>query len=137
MPTRDGGEALLIDEAYNANPASMAVTLAQLGEEKAKRRIAVLGAMKELGNQSERLHYGLAGAVRDAKLGLAILVGEEMAPLADALRDDLIVERASNADEAIEIMEDVLKDGDVVLVKGSNSVGLSRLVERLCASEVA
>ena len=131
------GQALLIDEAYNANPASMAVTLAQLGEEKGQRRIAVLGAMKELGNQSARLHGGLAGAVRDANVGLAILVGEEMAPLADALRGDLIVERASNAGEAIEMIETVLKDGDVLLVKGSNSVGLSRLVERLCASEVA
>lgn len=135
--TRDGGKALLIDESYNANPASMAVTLAQLGEEKGERRIAVLGAMKELGNQSERLHGGLAGAVRDANVGIAILVGEEMAPLADALHGDLIVERASNAGEAIEMIESVLKDGDVVLVKGSNSVGLSRLVERLCASEVA
>ena len=65
--TADGGEALLIDEAYNANPASMAATLHQLSEEKGNRRIAVLGAMKELGSLSDRLHAGLADAVKGAQ----------------------------------------------------------------------
>lgn len=137
LRTADGGQALLIDEAYNANPASMKATLHQLGEERAGRRIAVLGAMKELGSLSESLHAGLADAVKDANVGLAVLVGDEMAPLADALAGDVPVERAKDVNDVLQLVPDRLTDGDVILVKGSNSVGLSRLVEKLAASEVA
>jgi UDP-N-acetylmuramoyl-tripeptide--D-alanyl-D-alanine ligase len=115
----------------------MAATLHQLGEEKAGRRVVVLGAMKELGSLSESLHAGLAGAVKDAHVDLAVLVGEEMAPLADALAGDVLVQRAKDVSEVMEFVPDRLTDGDVVLIKGSNSVGLSRLVEKLTASEVA
>ena len=135
--TSDGGEALLIDEAYNANPASMAATLAQLGEEKAGRRIAVLGAMKELGDLSASLHAGLADAVKAADVRLAVLVGEEMAPLADALAGDVPVERAKDVTDVLNLVPERLVDGDVILIKGSNSVGLSRLVDKLAESEVA
>lgn len=134
--TADGGEALLIDEAYNANPASMAATLAQLGEEKAGRRVAVLGAMKELGAQSQALHAGLADAVRAAGVEVALLVGEEMAPLADALAGEIAVEHVDSAYEAIDRVAALLGDGDVVLVKGSNSMGLSRVVAALSAETV-
>ena len=134
--TPDGGEALLIDEAYNANPASMAATLAQLGEEKAARRIAVLGAMKELGEQGAALHAGLAEPIRDAGVGLVLLVGEEMTPLADALAGDVVVEHVASASDAVERIGALVRDGDVVLVKGSNSVGLSRVVTALSAETV-
>ena len=135
--THDGGEALVIDEAYNANPASMAATLAQLGEERAGRRIAVLGAMKELGAQSEALHRALAEPVRGAGVALAILVGEEMAPLADALAGAVAVERAGDAESAFAMLAERLAGGDAVLVKGSNSVGLAKLVEKLSTLEEA
>ncbi|MBO9574786.1 MAG: UDP-N-acetylmuramoyl-tripeptide--D-alanyl-D-alanine ligase [Sphingobium sp.] len=134
--TPDGGEALLIDEAYNANPASMAATLAQLGEEKAARRIAVLGAMKELGEQSAALHAGLAEPIRAAGVDLVLLVGEEMTPLADALARDVAVMHVDSARDAIERVGTLLRDGDVVLIKGSNSVGLSRVVTALSAETV-
>src|SRR5438270_8089845 len=63
----DGGEVLLIDDSYNANPASMAATLKRLGVERdVERRIAVLGPMRELGLHSDALHAGLAPAVLDA-----------------------------------------------------------------------
>lgn len=135
--TGDGGKALLIDEAYNANPASMAATLTQLGEERGRRKIAVLGAMKELGALSDDLHGGLAGAVKGAGVALAILVGDEMAPLADALAGAVTVERAKDVNDVLDLVPDRLADGDVILIKGSNSIGLSRLVDRLAASEVA
>ena len=134
--TADGGEALLIDEAYNANPASMAATLAQLGEEAGGRHIAVLGAMKELGAQSASLHAGLAGAVRQGRVDHAVLVGQEMAPLAEALSGDMKLDLVTDAHEAIAQVGAMLKDGDVVLVKGSNSVGLSRLVTALSVETV-
>ncbi|HWJ69755.1 MAG TPA: UDP-N-acetylmuramoyl-tripeptide--D-alanyl-D-alanine ligase [Sphingobium sp.] len=134
--TGDGGKALLIDEAYNANPASMAATLAQLGEEPGRRKIAVLGAMKELGALSDSLHGGLAGAVKAAGVALAILVGEEMAPLADALAGEVSVERVKDVNDVLDLVPDRLADGDVILVKGSNSIGLSKLVDRLATDEV-
>ncbi len=126
-----GGEALLIDESYNANPASMAATLLQLGEERGRRRVAILGAMKELGDQSDALHAGLADAILAAGVDHALLVGAEMAPLADALAGRVAVDHVAGADAALSRAAEILKDGDVVLVKGSNSVGLSRLVHAL------
>src|SRR3954454_6792126 len=75
----DGGEVLLIDESYNANPASMAATLKSLGAESdAGRRIAVLGPMRELGAHSVELHAGLAPAILSAHVDRLILIGEEI-----------------------------------------------------------
>lgn len=134
--TADGGEALLIDEAYNANPASMAATLAQLGEEPARRRVAILGVMKELGASSAAFHAALSEPLRAANVDQVLLVGEEMAPLADALAGSVPMELATDVQAATDRVAGMLKDGDVVLVKGSNSVGLSRLVAALSAETV-
>ncbi len=128
----EGGDYLLIDESYNANPASMAATLKALGEERdARRRIAVLGPMRELGAHSDELHAGLAPAVRDARVDHLILVGEEMRPLEQALAGDTATERAASVDEATELLAHLVRPGDAVLVKASNSIGLAKLVERM------
>jgi len=128
----DGGEVLLVDESYNANPASMAATLMSLGAEKdVTRRIAVLGPMRELGAHSDALHAGLAPAVREAKIDRLILIGDEMRPLADALSGGAEVERAASVDEATEMLLKIIRPGDAVLVKASNSVGLAKLVEQV------
>lgn len=128
----DGGEALLIDESYNANPASMAATLKSLGAETGvSRRIAVLGPMRELGPHSEELHAGLAPAVIDAKVDELILVGEDMRPLEQAVDGQAHITRAADADEAANAVSRLLRPGDAVLVKASNSVGLSRVIELL------
>jgi UDP-N-acetylmuramoyl-tripeptide--D-alanyl-D-alanine ligase len=129
------GEALLIDESYNANPLSMAATLRQLGREKAQRRIAVLGAMKELGDQSASLHADLAGPIEQAGVDCAILVGNEMEPLAQRLEGKLALAHVADAQAAKEALAGEMRAGDVILVKGSNSVGLSRLVAALADGE--
>src|SRR4029450_6820304 len=73
----EGGAYLLIDESYNANPASMAATLKALGEEHgALRRIAVLGPMRELGEHAEELHAGLAPAGIEAQVDQRVRGGE-------------------------------------------------------------
>jgi UDP-N-acetylmuramoyl-tripeptide--D-alanyl-D-alanine ligase len=128
----DGGSVLLIDESYNANPASMAATLRSLGQEKeVNRRIAVLGPMRELGAHSDALHAGLAPAVLSAKVDRLILIGEEMRPLEQALDGAVEIEGAANVDEASEALLRLLRPGDAVLVKASNSVGLAKLVDRV------
>lgn len=149
-------KALLIDESYNANPASMRATLAQLGRTAAKRRIAVLGAMKELGTHGPGYHAGLAAPISEAGVDFAILVGEEMAPLAAELAKG---EEAASAqhlgksegaplgktipfahcqnvnEAAARLREFGLERDDAILVKGSNSVGLSALVTQLSTQE--
>ena len=128
----DGGEILLIDESYNANPASMAATLKSLGSDTGiERRIAVLGPMRELGMHGEALHAGLAPAVLDAKIDELVLVGDDMRPLETALGGQVHVSRADDADEAADVLRAMLRSGDAVLVKASNSVGLARVIERV------
>jgi UDP-N-acetylmuramoyl-tripeptide--D-alanyl-D-alanine ligase len=132
----DEGELLLIDESYNANPASMAATLKSLGAERGvSRRIAVLGPMRELGEHSDALHAGLAPAVMDAHVDRLILIGEEMAPLASVLGGAVEVNRVASVEEAADLLTRIAGPGDAVLVKASNSVGLARLVERVVKGE--
>ena len=132
----DDGEALLIDESYNANPASMAATLKSLGSEAASRRIAVLGPMRELGEHADELHAGLAEHVLDAKVDRLILIGDDMAPLDKALGGKVAVESVASVDDATALLQSILRPGDAVLVKASNSVGLAKLVDRV-AGETA
>jgi UDP-N-acetylmuramoyl-tripeptide--D-alanyl-D-alanine ligase len=129
------GEALLIDESYNANPASMAATLAQLTRELAPRHLAVLGAMKELGEHGPALHAGLAEPLIAAGVSRVWLVGDEMEPLAKALVGRVEFTHGPSVDAALAGLRAELRPGDAVLVKGSNSVGLSRLVAALADGE--
>ena len=130
-----GGEALLIDESYNANPASMAATLKGLGVADADRRVAVLGSMKELGDQSAKFHGALRESIEAAKVNYLLLVGEEMAALAEALAGDVAwTGKFAHCASVAEVSERVCNDvrgGDAILIKGSNSVGLSAVVEAL------
>ena len=130
--TAPDGRYLLIDESYNANPASMAATLKALGEERdVDRRIAVLGPMRELGPTGAELHAALAPAVREAGIAHVILVGDEMEPLAEALGDTMAIERATDAEAATALLRKTVRARDAVLVKASNSIGLARLVEAM------
>lgn len=132
-----GGAALLIDESYNANPASMRATLKTLAATAATRRIAVLGSMKELGDFAQGFHRQLAEPIHEAGVTHAILVGDEMQALAEelgkagaaSLGKGVTFTQCETPADAIAALEQFgLAHGDAVLVKGSNSVGLSRVV---------
>ena len=127
----EGGDILVIDESYNANPASMAATIGQLGDESGARKIAILGSMKELGPDGEAYHADLAAPLVAAGVQFALLVGEEMVPLAKALEGRIDFEHVPAHPAATARLKDLIRPGDVVLVKGSNSVGLSHLVTAL------
>ena len=128
-----GGEALLIDESYNANPASMRATLAVLAQEPG-RHVAVLGEMRELGEASADYHRGLAEPVLAARVERALLVGEAMAPLAEALEGKTDLVHVATAAEALDHLPKMLAPGDAVLVKGSNGVRLAKVVAALRGS---
>lgn len=109
--------ALVLDDAYNANPASVAAALSTLYEIRARRRIAVLGPMAELAHP-EIEHQRIATMAR--KNSIQVIAVETM----------LYGVPSCSMDEALAELSD-LGDGDVVLVKGSRIAGLERLVERL------
>jgi UDP-N-acetylmuramoyl-tripeptide--D-alanyl-D-alanine ligase len=125
-----GGEALVIDESYNANPASMRATLAVLAHEPG-RKIAVLGEMRELGEHSDAFHAELSGPIEASGVDYAILVGEAMTPLAQALEGRIDFVHVPDAATARARLESVLAPGDAVLIKGSNGVRLATLVAAL------
>jgi len=139
-----GGTALVIDESYNANPTSMRATLAQLGRTEARRRIAVLGSMKELGSYAPGYHAALATPLIDAGVDFALLVGEEMSALAEELGKSggsslgkaVRFAHCRDSAEAQAALADFgLESGDAILVKGSNSVGLGKLVAALAGRD--
>ena len=125
------GTALVIDESYNANSASMTATLAVLGETPARRRIAILGEMRELGAQADALHADLAAPVLAAGVDRVVLVGAGMAPLFEALSGKVNVRHVPDADAALAAIASDIQADDAILIKGSNAVGLSRVVSGL------
>ena len=131
-----GGEAFLIDESYNANPASIRAAFATLaGVETGPkgRRIAVLGDMKELGAAGEAHHRELAEAVAANGIDLVFTAGPLMAHLFEALP---VAVRGTAAPKAAELTDAVLatlRPGDAVMVKGSNSMRMGQIVEAVKA----
>ncbi len=122
-----GGEAVLLDEAYNANPASMGAAIASLGATSATRRIAVLGDMLELGATAPDLHRGLVPLLVDAGVRIVHTVGTKTRHLTDSLPLEM---RGLHCEDAATMADALppLEAGDALLVKGSNAIGLGRVV---------
>lgn len=138
VAVKGGGSAWLFDDCYNANPASMAAALAVLGgleKPPRARRIAVLGAMKELGPAGPQLHAALADPVLDAGVDIVLTVGAEMAALRSALESRpgsrVTVISFDTPSAVLDWLGNDLRHQDQLLVKGSNSVGLSSIVKAL------
>lgn len=135
----NGGPAILIDESYNANPASMAAALAVLAEivpVRHGKRLAMLGGMRELGGLSDQFHAELAPHIVAAEISSIILVGNEMKPLAATLARRLDVRHVADARAAQAEIDRLLGADDVLLVKGSNSLRLGDVVAALRDREV-
>ncbi|HWC91985.1 MAG TPA: Mur ligase family protein, partial [Pseudolabrys sp.] len=129
-----GGSALLIDESYNANPASMRAAIALLGHAPIGahgRRIAVLGDMLELGEQGAALHRGLAEPIAAARIDLVYCAGPLMRALWEALPSSA---RGGYAETAAALEPAVLaglRAGDAVMVKGSLGSKMGPIVKAL------
>jgi UDP-N-acetylmuramoyl-tripeptide--D-alanyl-D-alanine ligase len=127
----DGGSFTLIDDAYNANPASMRAALKSLAQRTGGRRLAALGDMREIGSTSAQEHIALAGPIAEAGVDGIFLAGPEMQRLAEALPPGLPQASAPSADDLWNQLQKALKDGDLLLIKGSNASGMGRLADRL------
>jgi UDP-N-acetylmuramoyl-tripeptide--D-alanyl-D-alanine ligase len=129
-----GGEATLIDESYNANPASMAAALNVLGQAvigPQGRRIAVLGDMLELGPTSAELHRGLNEAIKANHIDLVYCCGPLMRNLWDALSTG---KRGGYADSAASLAAQAvgaIRAGDAIMIKGSLGSKMKTIVQAL------
>jgi UDP-N-acetylmuramyl pentapeptide synthase len=118
------GGGLLLNDCYNANPVSMRAALEHLAERaEGRRRVVVLGDMRELGAEAPSYHEEIGGLVRALGIEHVIAVGE----LARAYGGEWV----ATADEAAVRLREVLRPGDAVLVKGSLAVGLEVVAENL------
>jgi UDP-N-acetylmuramoyl-tripeptide--D-alanyl-D-alanine ligase len=130
------GAITVIDESYNANPASVRAAVALLGQARpgrGGRRIAVLGDMLELGSDAPRLHAELAGVMDESGVNIVYACGAGMAHLWDALP---VTRRGAYAETSQDLEEAVLRDlrgGDVVMVKGSLGSRMMPIVDAIKA----
>lgn len=138
------GEALLIDESYNANPASVRAALANLGAvelDRKGRRIAVLGDMKELGDEGPRLHEALAETIEANRIDLLFAAGPLMQNLVKMLPKAKVSAHTETSAELVDAVCAAVRPGDAVMVKGSLSMKMALVVkalkERYGASETA
>ncbi|WP_230530981.1 UDP-N-acetylmuramoylalanyl-D-glutamyl-2,6-diaminopimelate--D-alanyl-D-alanine ligase [Microvirga roseola] len=128
------GEALLIDESYNANPASVRAALANLGAvelNRQARRLAVLGDMKELGSEGPGLHEGLADVIEANGIDLLFAAGPLMAHLVEKLPKAKVAAQAETSAELVDAVCAAIRPGDAVMVKGSLSMKMALVVKAL------
>jgi len=124
----------IIDESYNANPASMRAALATLGltpRSEFRRRVAVLGDMLELGPEGQKLHQGLAEFIDGAGVDVVFVCGELMGSLYQALPTSRRGAYAKTSEELAPRLVEAVGPGDVIMVKGSLGSRMAPLVEAL------
>ena len=128
------GQVLLIDESYNANPASMTAALEALAlvpRSAYPRRIAVLGDMLELGERGPELHASLNGAIDAAGIDLVFAAGPLMRSLYDRISPERRGPWAATSDELTAELTARVRGGDAVMIKGSLGSRMGPLVEAL------
>ena len=122
--------AIIINDAYNANYDSMKAALEYLRNVGERRKIAILGDMLELGDFSEKIHSDVGSEVYD--IDLLITVGKEAKNIAKNARisEDKIFSFDNN-DDAIEKISNIISGNDLILVKASNGMKFSNIVEKI------
>ena len=137
IATPDGGTATLLDEAYNGQPPSMRAALALLRLLPARRRIAVLGQMGELGDFAEGEHAALAqpiAAAADLVFACGPLMRHALAAIPGTHPAAAQAIWTATSTELAPLVAAALRDGDAVLVKGSLATGMKTVVQALTES---
>jgi UDP-N-acetylmuramoyl-tripeptide--D-alanyl-D-alanine ligase len=126
---------ILLDDTYNANPDSMRSSLGSLREiatAEGRRAVAVLGEMKELGAEGETEHASIGDALVSSKIDVAIGCGGLIDLALDrAAAGGIAVHKAKSVEAAVKLAVELVRAGDVVLIKGSRSVGTERVADAL------
>jgi UDP-N-acetylmuramoyl-tripeptide--D-alanyl-D-alanine ligase len=121
-----GGGITVVNDCYNANPMSMRAALEHLAASPADRRVAVLGTMAELGPDGERYHREIGELATELGIDVLVTVGEAALPIGAAFDGERYA--AGTPEEAGAMLEELAREGDRVLVKGSRSAGLERVL---------
>ncbi|MBD2281238.1 MAG: UDP-N-acetylmuramoyl-tripeptide--D-alanyl-D-alanine ligase [Dolichospermum sp. DEX189] len=127
-------DVVILDETYNAAPEAMLAALQLLADTPGKRKIAVLGAMKELGERSPELHRKVGEMVKNLHLdGLLVLVDGQDAEIIANSADNISCECFTNHADLVTRLKTFMQTGDRLLFKAAHSVGLDRVVNQLRA----
>lgn len=138
--TLGGGDAYLIDDSYNASPASMRAAIAKLagvhlGLAPEGRMVAVLGDMLELGEGTPKFHAELAEALETSGVHLVLLAGDHMRHLWDVLPERMRGTYVQKAADLLPKLADFLRAGDTILLKGSHGSHIYTLAKALKTNE--
>jgi UDP-N-acetylmuramoyl-tripeptide--D-alanyl-D-alanine ligase len=133
LKLRRAGRMRIIDDTYNAAPASMESAINTLMHTEGRRRVAVLGGMNELGPETEKAHREVGRYAAEAGVDMLIGVGEKTLPMIDAARENgmLLASWYRNNDELLADSDRMFLPGDTVLIKGSNATGLEAVADEI------
>ena len=125
-------DIVILNDAYNANPSSMAEAIKALGQLEGKRKIAMLGDMLELGDFSEEAHREIGQLLAEEGYSVVFTFGDAAAFIAkEAKKAGLTTFRCNSHLEMANAYSDIREKGDVILVKGSRGLRMERVVEEL------
>jgi UDP-N-acetylmuramoyl-tripeptide--D-alanyl-D-alanine ligase len=128
-------DLVMLDETYNAGLESMLAALQLLADTPAKRRIAVLGTMKELGERSPEFHYQVGQAVQKLRLDALLILADRVESEAMATGAlPLLAEQFSSHAAVVQRLQELVQPGDCLLFKASRAVGLDQVVEQFRAA---
>jgi len=129
--------SFIIDDTYNSSPSALRMALETLGDIEKRRKVVVLGDMMELGKYTIEAHKAMAEYVINAGVSVVFTVGPRSKFITESLRERGFEENNifefSTSDEAKKKVEDIIREGDVVLVKGSQFMRMEKIVEEIMA----
>ena len=125
--------ALIINDCYNANPASMIAAINMLDSAKNKRKIAVVGDMLELGEYAGFYHQQVGSALKKSNIDVVICAGELSRQRDKILQDsDKQSYFTETTEEASAILSEIIQENDAVLIKASRGMRFERIYNNLC-----
>lgn len=136
----DVGGFRIIDDSYNAAPESMKSAISTLVNGDAKRKIAVLGDMNELGEGSREMHFSVGEFAANKEVDILIVVGEKAQAIADGAecvmstasdRSGMSIIRCEDSSDAFLKLKEITKEGDLILVKASRGMALDEIVQKI------